>query len=135
MPAEPARVFPTLRTPEVEAVIRWLIDVVGFREIMVHRDGDIIGHAELAYGPSIVMLGAERDDDFGRLVGRPGARRTDAIYVAVDDIDALAEAVARSGAPIEMPLADMSYGSREFVCRDPGGNLWSFGTYRPAADG
>jgi uncharacterized glyoxalase superfamily protein PhnB len=29
-------------------------------------------------------------------------------------------------------LTDQDYGSREFAARDPEGNLWSFGTYRPA---
>ena len=33
-----------------------------------------------------------------------------------------------------MALHDTDYGSRDFACRDPEGNLWSFGTYRPKAD-
>jgi uncharacterized glyoxalase superfamily protein PhnB len=28
-------------------------------------------------------------------------------------------------------LTDQDYGSREFAARDPHGNVWSFGTYRP----
>lgn len=31
------------------------------------------------------------------------------------------------------PLVDQDYGSREYSARDPEGNLWSFGTYNPAA--
>ena len=30
-----------------------------------------------------------------------------------------------------MGLTDQDYGSREFAARDPHGNVWSFGTYRP----
>jgi uncharacterized glyoxalase superfamily protein PhnB len=30
-----------------------------------------------------------------------------------------------------MELHDTDYGSREYMVRDPEGNLWSFGTYRP----
>jgi uncharacterized glyoxalase superfamily protein PhnB len=37
-------------------------------------------------------------------------------------------------ATIERELTDQDYGSREFTARDPEGNLWSFGTYRPSAD-
>ncbi|MBR1205399.1 MULTISPECIES: hypothetical protein [unclassified Bradyrhizobium] len=33
----------------------------------------------------------------------------------------------------EMELRDTDYGSRDFACRDPEGNLWSFGTYWPKA--
>ena len=32
-----------------------------------------------------------------------------------------------------MALTDLDYGSRDFSVRDPEGNLWSFGTYRPGA--
>ena len=32
-----------------------------------------------------------------------------------------------------MELTDQDYGSREYAARDPEGNLWSFGTYRPDA--
>jgi len=28
-------------------------------------------------------------------------------------------------------LQDTDYGSREYSVRDPEGNVWSFGTYRP----
>ena len=34
-----------------------------------------------------------------------------------------------------MELVDQDYGSREYAVRDPEGNIWCFGTYRPAADG
>jgi uncharacterized glyoxalase superfamily protein PhnB len=30
-----------------------------------------------------------------------------------------------------MELHNTDYGSRDFACRDPEGNLWSFGTYWP----
>jgi len=29
---------------------------------------------------------------------------------------------------------DTDYGSRDFTVRDPEGNLWAFGTYRPAVE-
>jgi uncharacterized glyoxalase superfamily protein PhnB len=38
---------------------------------------------------------------------------------------------AVSDAQIERELTDQDYGSREYTARDPEGNLWSFGTYRP----
>ncbi len=30
-----------------------------------------------------------------------------------------------------MELHNTDYGSRDFACRDPEGNLWSFGTFWP----
>lgn len=40
-----------------------------------------------------------------------------------------------AGAQIVRPLTDEAYGSREYSARDPEGNLWSFGTYRPPVGG
>jgi uncharacterized glyoxalase superfamily protein PhnB len=31
-----------------------------------------------------------------------------------------------------LDLKDEDYGSRGYTTRDPEGNLWSFGTYRPS---
>jgi uncharacterized glyoxalase superfamily protein PhnB len=132
--SEAPRLYPTMRCRDAEAMIGWLKDVVGFTERVVYRNGGMIHHAELAYGPSILMLGQSRDDEYGKLVGDIGGRRTDAIYVAVDDPDTLHARVKAAGGRIEMELRDTDYGSRDFACRDPEGNLWSFGTYRPKAD-
>jgi uncharacterized glyoxalase superfamily protein PhnB len=55
-------------------------------------------------------------------------------FTSVDDIDALYARVAASGVTIEEGLVNRDYGSREFQCRDPEGNLWCFGTYWPKAD-
>ena len=44
---------------------------------------------------------------------------------------ALHARVAASGVPIVQPIGDTSYGSRNFTCRDPEGNLWSIGSYAP----
>ena len=51
----------------------------------------------------------------------------------VDDPDALYERAKRAGAEIQMELTDQDYGSRDFIARDPEGNIWSFGTYDPFA--
>ena len=129
---EAPRLYPTLRCRDAEAMMRWLKDVIGFVERVVYRGDDgMVHHAELAYGSSILMLGQSRDDEYGRLVGDLGGRRTDSIYVAVTDPDALHAKVKAAGAKIEMELHDTDYGSRDFACRDPEGNLWSFGTYWP----
>ena len=128
---EAPRLYPTLRCRDAEAMIRWLKDVIGFTERVVYRNDGVVQHAELAYGSSILMLGQARDDEYGRLVGDIGGRRTDSLYIAVDDPDALHARVKAAGARIEMELRDTDYGSRDFACRDPEGNLWSFGTYWP----
>jgi uncharacterized glyoxalase superfamily protein PhnB len=132
--SEPPWIFPTIRCRAAEAMIQWLTGVLGFREHFAHRRQGIVEHAHLAFGSSILMLGQSRDDDYDKMVGKAGARRTDSLYVAVDNPDELFARAKNAGATIEMELRDAEYGNCEFACRDPEGNLWSFGNYWPKAD-
>lgn len=133
--SEAPRLYPCLRCRDADAMIRWLCATLGFRERAAYRDkAGVIHHAELVLGSSILMLGQVRDDAFGRLAGPLEGRRTDGLYLAVEDPDALHAGVRAAGAEIVMDLTDTDYGSRDFSCRDPEGNLWSFGTYWPKAD-
>ncbi|SCB19299.1 Uncharacterized conserved protein PhnB, glyoxalase superfamily [Bradyrhizobium yuanmingense] len=128
---EAPRLYHTMRCRDAEAMIAWLKDVLGFTERVVYRKEGTVVHAELAFGSSILMLGAHRDDAYGKLVGDIGGRRTDAVYLAVEDPDALFQKVKAAGAQIEMEPYTTDYGSRDFAARDPEGGLWSFGTYWP----
>lgn len=51
--------------------------------------------------------------------------------MTVSDIDAHYAHAKANGAQIVMPLAETSYGAREYSARDIEGHLWSFGTYDP----
>lgn len=133
MPEAP-RIYSTFRYHDPAAMITWLCDTVGFTVHARHPPDGPVAHAELAYGSSMIMLGAVRDDAYGARVGEPGADGGKSLYVAVDDVDALHARVAASGVTIEEGLVDRDYGSREFQCRDPEGNLWCFGTYWPKAE-
>src|ERR1044072_111433 len=115
-----------MRCRDTEAMIGWLKDVVGFTERVVYRNGDMVQHAELAYGPSLLMLGQCRDDEYRKLVGDVGGPRTDAPYIAVDDPHAVLQRPEAPAGPIKLELHPTDSGSRDFACRDPEGNLWSF---------
>jgi len=127
-------IFPTMRFQNSAAMLDWLKTAFGFAEHAVYRDGDAIAHAELRLGPSIIMIGQSKDDEYGRLVGGPESRRTDAIYIAVADADAAHAQAEKAGAVIVQPLRDTDHNSREFTCRDPEGNLWALGTYWPVVE-
>ncbi len=43
----------------------------------------------------------------------------------MDDADALHAKVKAAGGEIVRPLTTTDYGSRDFSCRDPEGNLWN----------
>jgi uncharacterized glyoxalase superfamily protein PhnB len=52
--------------------------------------------------------------------------------VVVDDADAHYARAVAAGAEITSELAEQDYGSRDYAAKDPAGNVWSFGTYRPS---
>ena len=130
---EAPRLFPTLRCRDAEAMMRWLIEALGFREHFAHRSGGVVAHAQMALGSSILMLGQSREDAYGKMVGDIDGRKTDALYLAVDDVEAVFNRVKASGSIIETEVKNTDYGSREFACRDPEGNLWNIGDYWPKA--
>lgn len=115
-------------------MIDWLVEAFGFS---VHakylEDAGVVAHAQLAFGSSMIMLGNTRRDAYGEMVGSPGAPGGKSVYIAVDDVDALFARAKAAGARIEEAPTDRDYGSREFICRDPEGNVWCFGTYWPKA--
>jgi uncharacterized glyoxalase superfamily protein PhnB len=124
----PPQVWPTLRARDARSLIRFLVDAFGFAETVVYGEGDQVAHAQLNWplGGGI-MLGSVRDDPDDQWPLRPG---TFGAYVVADDIEALHERAAKAGAEILKAPYDTDYGSRDFMARDPEGNLWSFGTYR-----
>jgi uncharacterized glyoxalase superfamily protein PhnB len=124
----PPQVWPTLRANDARALIRFLVDVVGFEETAVYGEGDVVHHAELSWPlGGGVMLGSARGDDAD--VTDPGRFSA---YVVVDEPDALCARLRAGGATVTVDLHDTDYGSRDFAIRDPEGNHWYFGTYRGA---
>ncbi len=128
MTTPPPAVWPAFRAADAPALIRWLVDVLGFTETLVVRDGDLVAHAELAWPPGGgVMVGSVRDD--GRWAVVPGGSGA---YLVTDDVAALWERVQAAGAEVLRPLTEPDHGGQEFAVRDPEGNSWSVGDYAGA---
>lgn len=127
-------VIPTIRYDDSARMLDWLVDVFGFSRHMIVTDDDgMITHAQLTLGQGMLMMGQARDDAWGAL--QKSARAlggvSQSIYLVVADPDAVAARVEAAGGEIVMPLTDKDYGGRDFACRDPGGQLWSVGSYDP----
>ncbi len=125
-------IYPSFRYHHAAEMIDWLVTAFGFSVHAKYMDGDKVAHAQLTLGSSMIMLGSVRDDAYGRLVGEPGPGGK-SVYVAITDADAACEQARAAGAEIIEGPIDRDYGSRDFMCRDPEGNIWSFGTYWPKA--
>ena len=132
---EAPRIFPTFRYREPARMIDWLEKAFGFVTHARFGEGDAVAHAELAFGASMIMIGAAQDDAFGAIVGQPGGKNGQAVYVAIEDVDRLYARASAAGATIEQELTNRDYGGREFICRDPEGNVWCFGAYWPRMGG
>jgi uncharacterized glyoxalase superfamily protein PhnB len=125
-------IYPVLKYDDARAAIDFLERAFGFERLNVYEGDDgAVHHGEIRIGDDVVMLAStgQGDPRFDQ-----GAGRT-SIYLVVEDPDDRYARAKEAGARIERELEDMDYGSREFTARDPEGNLWSFGTYRPQVEG
>lgn len=118
-------VWLTLQARNAPDLIDYYVGTFGF-VLTARHGGDTVKHAELVWpeGSGGIMLGSYRPDTaWYREPGTAGA------YVVTADPDGLYQRVVSRNADVVRPLADTDYGAREFVVRDPEGNLWSFGDY------
>jgi uncharacterized glyoxalase superfamily protein PhnB len=122
------RIYPTLRYDDCPAAIDFLTKALGFDAVTVMEEDGVVGHGLLAYDTGVVMVSSRRAG--GDPIFDQG---TACLYVAVDDPDAHHDHAVAQGADVVMALVDQDYGSREYAVRDPEGNVWVFGTYRPGA--
>ena len=126
---------PAVAYDDAPAGIRWLTEVMGLRVIRKFELPDgTIAHAELAWRNSLVFVHTRPDKSNPWSVVGPAS-----IALAADTPDVVDQYYRRAvtaGADIVRPAYDSKTpafpeGSRQFDVRDPEGNLWTLGTYRP----
>lgn len=126
-----AVIIPALRYRNAPKAIEFLKEAFGFEEhLVVPGEGGTIDHAQLTFGNSMIMLGSERDNEYGKLV-ESGSNGAIGLYVVVDDVDGHCERARNAGATIEMEPEEQDYGGSLYTCRDLEGLVWSFGSYDP----
>jgi uncharacterized glyoxalase superfamily protein PhnB len=97
-----------LNHDDARVALDWLERGFGLERSSVHEGPNgSIAHAEMRYGDGVIMLGTAGRNDLGMRTARELGAVNQGIYVIVDD------------------------GSRGYTARDPEGDLWSFGMYRP----
>jgi uncharacterized glyoxalase superfamily protein PhnB len=92
-------------------------------------DGKNIMHAEIKIGNSIVMLSDEMPQMnclSPQTLGGPGM----AIYMYVDDADAVFNKAIAAGATPLMPIMDTFWGDRFGNLQDPFGHIWGIATHK-----
>ena len=132
----PSHVIPTLRYKDAQKAIDFLVEAFGFKADNVYTSDDgRVEHAELSFRDGLVMIGTVADSEFGRLLttASEAGKPTQSVYVIVEDAAEHAATAAAAGAVILMPPTLQDYGATDYTCRDPEGNVWSFGDYDPWA--
>jgi len=132
------RLVLTMRYDRAAEAIDWLCHAFGFgRQAVFAEDDGRIGHAQLTFPGGMVMLASTSDGDareYDRTTAQPrelGGRNTSAPYIVVQDADAHYRRATAAGATIVRDIQTEDYGGRGYVCADPEGFIWTFGSYDP----
>ena len=103
-----------------QGLIDFLQNAFGSEEVMRHQAPDgMILHAKMRIGDSIIELGESRG---------PSLPMPTAIYMYVEDVDALYERALKAGAVSVLPPTDQPYGDRNAWVKDPFDNIWYLAT-------
>jgi uncharacterized glyoxalase superfamily protein PhnB len=123
-------VFSYLRVRGAAAAIEFYGRAFGATEKfrLVEPGTGRVGHAELDFGGTTVMLSDEfpEHDIVGPEPGAP-ARNNVTLHLHVDDADAMIAQAIAAGATLVRPVADAFHGERGGVIRDPFGHDWLIG--------
>jgi PhnB protein len=123
--ARPQAVRPYLIVGDAARAIRFYADAFGARELYrLTEPSGKVGHAELAFGDTIVML-ADEYPDFGALSPASLGGSPVKLHLEVDDADAAVERAVAAGATVLRPVKEEFYGARSGMVLDPFGHSWS----------
>lgn len=98
------------------AAARWLIDVLGFREVIRFTvPNGPVGHVELERDGAVLMLG---------MTGGRFGETSSITLVFVDDVDQACSRASQAGGVILDQSRDRPWGLRQAVVADPEGQRW-----------
>ena len=123
------RVIPYLSIDGAGAAIEFYTDVFGAHERMrMPAPGGKIGHAELEFGDSLVML-ADVFPDMGGQSPKSIGGTPVTVMLYVEDVDAVFDRAINAGATAERKVEDQFYGDRSGSFVDPFGHKWHVATH------
>ncbi|MBI5369499.1 MAG: VOC family protein [Planctomycetes bacterium] len=123
-------VTPSLSFKNARAAIAFYGKAFGATSVMCMAapDGGAVMHAEIKIGDSILFLNDESPamgcKSCESLGGSPAA-----LYLYVEDADAVFQRAVAAGAQVKMPVTDMFWGDRCGAVIDPFGYSWSISTH------
>lgn len=120
-------VYAYLCVTDARAAIAFYLQAFGATENfrLVEPSGRV-GHAELDFGGTTIMLSEEFPEMRLRSASSIGATPV-TIHLHVDDADAMIRQAVDAGASLEREPSDAFYGERSGAVRDPYGHRWLIG--------
>ncbi len=120
-------VTPHLVIDGASRAIDFYVAAFGAHEVSRHEMQGKLMHAAIRIGDSMLML-ADEFPEQGCIGPDPERPSPVTVHLFVDDVDALFKRATDAGAQVVMPLADMFWGDRYAIVRDPFGHSWSIAT-------
>src|SRR2546430_2501606 len=123
------QVSPSLVVAGAAEAIDFYIQVLGGTERMRMGGPDgKVGHAEIQFGDSLVML-ADEYPEMGYVGPKAIGGSPVTIAVYVQDVDKTFDAALKAGAKEIRPVENQFYGDRSGQFEDPWGHRWSVATH------
>ncbi len=121
-------ITPYLIMDQAARAIEFYKKVFGAKEKLRMERAGKVGHAELQFGDTKIMLAdacpemnAHAPEKFG---GSPIG-----IHLYIKNVDAIVDRAIAAGATLERPAEDMFYGDRNATVIDPFGHRWTVSTH------
>jgi PhnB protein len=123
------QVTPYLSINGANEAIEFYTTVFGAKERMrLPAPGGKVGHAELEFGDSLIMLADEFPDMGARSPKTIGGSPV-TLSVYVEDVDDVFARALKAGATETRPVQDQFYGDRLGQFEDPFGHVWAVATH------
>jgi PhnB protein len=122
-------VTPYLIVTDAASAIEFYKKALGAREMLrIPAPAGRIGHAELRFGDSVIML-ADEFPDIGARGPQSFGGSPVSIHLYVEDVDAVFRQALAAGAILVKPVKDQFYGDRMGSFTDPFGHSWHIATH------
>ena len=123
------RVSPYLVVDDGAKAIDFYTQALGATERMrMPAPGGKVGHAELQFDDSVVML-ADEFPEMGAVSPKTVGGTPVTIGLYVEDVDKTFDAAVQAGAKALRPVENQFYGDRSGQIEDPFGHRWSLNTH------
>jgi uncharacterized glyoxalase superfamily protein PhnB len=120
------RITPVLLVKEIEPLVPFWVDRLGFAKTIEVPDGNKLGFVTFQKGTAEVMYQtyASVQKDAPKDVSATAGKGPTYLYMEVDNLDAVLASM--KDVKMVMPVRTAFYGMREFSVQDPGGHFITF---------